>query len=266
MESADNIEYLGLRHYRFYIRCPTCCAEIIWRTDLESGDYVLESGAKRNFEALKTAEELEAKRLAEEEEEIANNPMKLLEKRTDQSKQEMEMVEALEDLKQVNQRLAGMDTDHLLLRRLWQEEEAQRKAEEEADEQLIKELLASRSAPDSVATESKEGGDINEFKEVVVCDHPALQPTISLQSGFTRTPAKPAAPSYLKRQLQGAIVIRNKSTPTDSVYSSQTPCDDPSIDGPSNAKVPKASEPSTSAEAVDNPLPGITYSDHSDSD
>ncbi|VDQ11529.1 unnamed protein product, partial [Trichobilharzia regenti] len=113
METAENVDYLGLRHYRFYIRCPLCCAEIIWRTDLESGDYVLESGAKRNFEALKTAEELEAKRQAEEEEELANNPMKLLEKRTDQSKQEMEMVEVIEDLKQLNQRQATMEADHV---------------------------------------------------------------------------------------------------------------------------------------------------------
>ncbi|KAH8874027.1 Splicing factor YJU2 [Schistosoma japonicum] len=145
METAENVDYLGLRHYRFFIRCPLCCAEIIWRTDLESGDYVLESGAKRNFEALKTAEELEAKRQAEEEEELANNPMKLLEKRTDQSKQEMEMVEVIEDLKQLNQRQATMEADHVLLRQMWQEEEAVKEAEKEEDDALIKELLASRS-------------------------------------------------------------------------------------------------------------------------
>lgn len=153
METAENVDYLGLRHYRFYIRCPLCCAEIIWRvsslsfifyvnccsqTDLESGDYVLESGAKRNFEALKTAEELEAKRQAEEEEELANNPMKLLEKRTDQSKQEMEMVEVIEDLKQLNQRQATMEADHVLLRQMWREEEAVKEAEKEADDALIK--------------------------------------------------------------------------------------------------------------------------------
>lgn len=264
MESADNVEYLGLRHYRFYIRCPTCCAEIIWRTDLESGDYVLESGAKRNFEALKTAEELEAKRLAEEEEEIANNPMKLLEKRTDQSKQEMEMVEALEDLKQVNQRLAGMETDHLLLRKLWQEEEAQRKAEEEADEQLIKELLASRSAPAAVVTESSEN-DINELTKIVVCDSSTQQPAFSLQSGFTTRLVKPPVPSYLKRQLHGAILIRAKPTPTDPVRHSEILGSDSNVSGPSNAKIAKVSETSI-AEDADNPLPGITYSDHSDSE
>ncbi|TNN11598.1 Coiled-coil domain-containing protein [Schistosoma japonicum] len=120
METAENVDYLGLRHYRFFIRCPLCCAEIIWRV------------------TLKTAEELEAKRQAEEEEELANNPMKLLEKRTDQSKQEMEMVEVIEDLKQLNQRQATMEADHVLLRQMWQEEEAVKEAEKEEDDALIK--------------------------------------------------------------------------------------------------------------------------------
>ncbi|VDN13897.1 unnamed protein product [Dibothriocephalus latus] len=138
MEVAEGVDYLGLRHYRFYIRCPTCCAEIIWRTDLESNDYVIESGAKRNFEALKTAEELEAKKAALEEEELQNNPMKLLEKRTNQSKNEMETAEALDDLRELNKRQATLETDEMLLRNIWMEREAEKEAEEKADEELIR--------------------------------------------------------------------------------------------------------------------------------
>ncbi|KAL5964047.1 Splicing factor YJU2 [Taenia solium] len=145
METAEGVDYLGLRHYRFYIRCPGCCAEIIWRTDLESNDYVIESGAKRNFEALKTAEELEAKRAAQEEEELANNPMKLLEKRTNQSKYEMETAEAIDDLKEMNKRQATMETDNFLLRKLWQEQEAEKAAQEKADEDFIKEVMEAKN-------------------------------------------------------------------------------------------------------------------------
>nr|CDS24413.1 Coiled coil domain containing protein 94 [Echinococcus granulosus] len=145
METAEGVDYLGLRHYRFYIRCPGCCAEIIWRTDLESNDYVIESGAKRNFEALKTAEELEAKRAAQEEEELANNPMKLLEKRTNQSKYEMETAEAIDDLKEINKRQATMETDNFLLRKLWQEQEAEKAAQEKADEDFIKEVMEAKN-------------------------------------------------------------------------------------------------------------------------
>ncbi|KAM7534166.1 hypothetical protein Aperf_G00000112004 [Anoplocephala perfoliata] len=144
METAEGVDYLGLRHYRFYIRCPGCCAEIIWRTDLESNDYVIESGAKRNFEALKTAEEMEAKKAAQEEEELANNPMKLLEKRTNQSKYEMETAEAIDDLKEMNKRQATMETDNFLLRKLWQEQEAEQAAKVKADEDFIKEVMEAK--------------------------------------------------------------------------------------------------------------------------
>ncbi|OON18549.1 hypothetical protein X801_05594 [Opisthorchis viverrini] len=269
MEAAENVDYLGLRHYRFYIRCPSCCAEIIWRvTDLESGDYVLEGGAKRNFEALKTAEELEAKRQAEEEEELANNPMKMLEKRTDQSKQEMEMVEVIEDLKQLNERLAGMDTDHLVLRKLWQEEEAQRKAEEEADEQLIKELLAERSAP--VTTGSDLPSSTNHTPSVpdLISPKPSKSTTLpNMQKG------PPRSNTYMKRQLQGVVLVKrpvsevenkpsNLSGSRSTVSSSET-------DGPTSSKVPKVLSASSGVSeplsTVSNPLPGITYSDDSDS-
>ncbi|VDO00776.1 unnamed protein product, partial [Rodentolepis nana] len=173
METAEGVNYLGLRHYRFYIRCPGCCAEIIWRTDLESNDYVIESGAKRNFEALKTAEEMEAKKAALEEEELANNPMKLLEKRTNQSKYEMETAEAIDDLKEMNKRQATMETDNFLLRNLWQEQEAEQAAREKADEDFIKEVMeakkqgipvweiAEKFDPDDTAT---EGPTLSELK------------------------------------------------------------------------------------------------------
>ncbi|KAL3311011.1 Coiled-coil domain-containing protein 94 [Cichlidogyrus casuarinus] len=144
MEQAEDVEYLGLRHYRFFIRCSTCCAEIVWRTDIEKQDYVIESGAKRSFEALKTAEEQEAKRLADEEEEIANNPMKLMEKRTEQSRIEMENSEMLEDLRELNKRQAGFQSDSVLLRNLWKQKEDEEQLQKEADDAFIKECLEAR--------------------------------------------------------------------------------------------------------------------------
>ena len=40
-------------------------------------DYVLEAGATRNFEALRTAELMAQKEAAEREAELENNPMKV---------------------------------------------------------------------------------------------------------------------------------------------------------------------------------------------
>ncbi|KAA0184243.1 Coiled-coil domain-containing protein 94 [Fasciolopsis buskii] len=284
METAENVDYLGLRHYRFYIRCPSCCAEIIWRTDLESGDYVLEAGAKRNFEALKTAEELEAKRQAEEEEELANNPMKLLEKRTDQSKQEMEMVEVIEDLKQLNKRQAGMEADHLLLRKLWQEQEAQKKAEEEADEALIKEILSSRSA-----TSEHQNSDSTEgFEDKTVI----VEPTVPVPKTCNILPRvqKPSTSSYMKRHLLGAVCVKKDvavkqasfPNPSQSLPTPSSNRNGPAVitgntsdnkantvleQGPSEAKRAKTCEVGPMANGTETcALPGITYSDHSDSD
>ncbi|CAL8108891.1 unnamed protein product [Calicophoron daubneyi] len=265
METAENVDYLGLRHYRFYIRCPTCCAEIIWRTDLESGDYVLESGAKRNFEALKTAEELEAKRQAEEEEELANNPMKMLEKRTDQSKQEMDMVEVIEDLKQLNQRQAGMEADQLLFRKLWEDKEAKMKAEQEEDEALIKELLASRDKPKESDGEHENDADLETTEATVVVEPQKKKPKLPSLFG-----AHKPEMSYMKRQFKG-ILIKKKPSSTKDV--------DPGPDSRVNttnsqppAKIPRFSDehPVASGSNVTPKQPaanvlGISYSDDSDS-
>ena len=76
-ETVEDEDYLGLRIFRFYIKCPRCVAEIAFKTDPEKTDYTLEAGATRNFEASKTAEEMAKKALKEKEEEELNNPMKV---------------------------------------------------------------------------------------------------------------------------------------------------------------------------------------------
>ncbi|KAM0029945.1 putative saf4/Yju2 protein [Helianthus debilis subsp. tardiflorus] len=43
--------YLGIIPiFRFYIKCPHCCAKIAIKTDPQQFDYVVEAGARRNFE------------------------------------------------------------------------------------------------------------------------------------------------------------------------------------------------------------------------
>lgn len=55
--------YLGIRIFRFRIRCPRCLNVITFRTDPKTSDYVTETGAVRNYvskdnEALKYKDEL----------------------------------------------------------------------------------------------------------------------------------------------------------------------------------------------------------------
>lgn len=112
-EDVLDMDYLGLKIFRFFIKCTRCLAEISFRTDPENTDYVCEQGATRNFQAHDFAEK-EEKRLAKQEEEDEANPMKALEKRTEESKNEMDVIDALEELKDLNARYANADIDSML--------------------------------------------------------------------------------------------------------------------------------------------------------
>ena len=70
-------------------RCPNCLAEISFKTDIENVDYSAEHGATRLFEAFKHYQAKEREKEAKEEAE-KNDPMKMLEKRTQASRAEME--------------------------------------------------------------------------------------------------------------------------------------------------------------------------------
>merc|ERR1711881_640968 len=94
-EDVDDMNYLGLRIYRFYIKCTACVSEICFRTDPASTDYVIEAGAARNFEALRKAEEL-----AEKEENASKN--------------ELEIAESLDELRELNRRTVAIDYDSII--------------------------------------------------------------------------------------------------------------------------------------------------------
>ncbi|KAJ8946064.1 hypothetical protein NQ318_009189 [Aromia moschata] len=113
-EDVENQDYLGIRIYRFYIKCTRCLQEISFKTDPKNTDYEIEAGATRNFMALKLAEEQAIREEEEAKEEEANNPMKLLENRTKQSKNEIELLESLEELKDLNRRQQVVDYDTML--------------------------------------------------------------------------------------------------------------------------------------------------------
>lgn len=101
--------------YEIQFQCTRCLQEISFKTDPKNTDYEIEAGATRNFMALKLAEEQAQREEEEAKEEEASNPMKLLENRTQQSKNEIELLESLEDLKDLNKRQQTVDYDTMLL-------------------------------------------------------------------------------------------------------------------------------------------------------
>ncbi|XP_049981246.1 splicing factor YJU2 isoform X1 [Alexandromys fortis] len=151
-ETVQNEAYLGLPIFRFYIKCTRCLAEITFKTDPENTDYTMEHGATRNFQAEKLLEEEEKRVQKEREDEELNNPMKVLENRTKDSKLEMEVLENLQELKDLNQRQAHVDFEAMLLQhRLSQEQWRQQQEEEDERETaaLLEEARHRRLLEDS---------------------------------------------------------------------------------------------------------------------
>ncbi|KAL3113111.1 hypothetical protein niasHT_017190 [Heterodera trifolii] len=107
-ETAEGENYLGLKIFRFYFRCPNCLAEITFKTDIENVDYQAEHGATRLFDAFKFYQEQERREEVKEEEEKAD-AMKMLEKRTKMSKIEMEALGHIEELQESNRRYEKID-------------------------------------------------------------------------------------------------------------------------------------------------------------
>jgi hypothetical protein len=139
-EDVDDMNHLGLRIFRFYIKCTACLSEISFRTDPANTDYVLEAGATRNFEALSKAEKIAEQEQKAYQEELKNNPMKLLEERTEASKNEMDRMEALEELQELNKRESKINYEEMLSNydRLREQEDAKEEAE---DEEFVKKVF-----------------------------------------------------------------------------------------------------------------------------
>ena len=133
--------------------CSTLCsAEITFKTDPKNTDYTAEHGASRNFEPWREEKAVEEEdRLAKLEEE-ENNPMKALENRTIDSKREMEILDALQDIRARNARneRVGQSVDLLArinTQEIEDEETAERERLEEEDEKLVREVFSKVALP-----------------------------------------------------------------------------------------------------------------------
>ncbi|KAI3465960.1 hypothetical protein Pfo_022623 [Paulownia fortunei] len=132
--------YLGIQVFRFYFKCTKCSAEITFKTDPQNSDYVVESGATRNFEPWRAEdEEMDEEKKKRNAEEMGD-AMKSLENRTLDSKREMDILAALDEMKSMRSRHATVSVDAMLEALQRSNEQQERKLEEE-DEALIKSVF-----------------------------------------------------------------------------------------------------------------------------
>ncbi|KAI0956902.1 hypothetical protein AcW1_005470 [Taiwanofungus camphoratus] len=146
-ETVEGEDYYGIKIFRFYIKCTLCSAEITFKTDPKNTDYTAEHGASRNFEPWREEQAVEEEdRLAKLEEE-ENNPMKALENRTVDSKREMDILDALQDIRARNARNERIGQSVDLVERagveeIETEEDRERRRQEEEDEKLVREVFS----------------------------------------------------------------------------------------------------------------------------
>lgn len=91
--------YLGIQIFRFYFKCTRCSAELTMKTDPQNSDYVVESGATRNFEPWRAEDEEADKERKKRTDEETGDVMKALENKTLDSKREMDILAALDEMK-----------------------------------------------------------------------------------------------------------------------------------------------------------------------
>ncbi|CAG8483698.1 3452_t:CDS:2 [Funneliformis mosseae] len=203
-ETVEGETYYSIKIFRFYIKCPRCSAEITFKTDPKNTDYVAEHGAQRNFEPWREERIAgeESKLLKELEEE--NNPMKALENRTIDSKREMDILDALDEIRTRNARNERVDADALLDKLVEEDiikEKSQEELLEEEDDKLAKSIF------------HDVDGDV--VKRVADEEEPDLNQLLSDSAKTLLLPtfSSPGGPSLVKRKHSGSdlgIVVKKK--------------------------------------------------------
>ncbi|KAL5835487.1 hypothetical protein ACOSQ3_015045 [Xanthoceras sorbifolium] len=135
--------YLGIQIFRFYFKCTKCSAELTMKTDPQNSDYVVESGATRNFEPWRAEDEEGDKEKRKRDVEEMGDAMKALENRTLDSKREMDILAALDEMKSMRSRHATVSVDAMLEALQSTATEKEKKIEEE-DEALIRSIFHKR--------------------------------------------------------------------------------------------------------------------------
>jgi len=202
-ETVDGEDYYGIKIFRFYIKCTLWSAEITFKTDPKNTDYAAEHGASRNFEPWREEQAVEEEdRLAKLEEE-ENNPMKALENRTTDSKREMDILDALQDIRARNARNERMGhTVDLLadigVEELENEEDTERKRLEEEDEKLVREVFSKVTEGAVTVTVKRKADDVEPTVDSLLTDS-GLRATGSAPVKRKRTTALKNALGIRKR-------------------------------------------------------------------
>jgi len=135
VETISDEDYLGIKIYRFYFKCTRCYTMITFKTDPKNHDYISETGAARNHEPWKDMLMAEEEYREMRKNEMKEDAMKSLEHRTYDSKREMDILDALDQVKNLNRRQAVVNHDEIIEKAV----RADTKLEEAINDEIEKE-------------------------------------------------------------------------------------------------------------------------------
>ncbi|KAI7997065.1 Splicing factor YJU2 [Camellia lanceoleosa] len=110
----SDFDLANIPRRRFYFKCTKCSAELTIKTDPQNSDYVVESGASRNFEPWHAKDEEADKEKQKRETEEMGDAMKSLENRTLDSKREMDILAALDEVKSMREKKLEEEDEALI--------------------------------------------------------------------------------------------------------------------------------------------------------
>ncbi|KCV67672.1 hypothetical protein H696_05782 [Fonticula alba] len=165
-EAEAALSYLGVRVFRFYIRCPSCSAEVMFRTDPANNDYVLEKGATRANESWRDGQRERIARAEQQDREAAEaaargeapkkeDSLAQIEQRMLDVQAEIERDHQLEDIR-AGAALRARATPGAILSMLDGKHRAEEAREQEEEDRLVREaerrMAAARRVPSSVSS------------------------------------------------------------------------------------------------------------------
>jgi hypothetical protein len=207
-------KYLNIPIYRFYIRCTRCSSEITFKTDPKNQDYASERGAKRNFESWRDSTSIELKETdeerldrlekeeAEEAENAEKNAMEELEQKMEESKREMQVADALDEIMQRNARIERGEKGG-------KEEEALAQVRDLAKERRVAEELADAEA----AKRAFEATNVERIKRMEQ-DEIQKQQAAKVESvGSMQPPPSFTGEKKVKKPLVPGLMRKQEATP-----------------------------------------------------
>mmetsp|Transcript_24652 Transcript_24652/g.29850 ORF Transcript_24652/g.29850 Transcript_24652/m.29850 type:complete len:343 (-) Transcript_24652:96-1124(-) len=239
-------KYLGIQIFRFYFKCTRCGAELAMKTDPKNSDYVMEMGATRNFEPWRDPEAQTDIAKAQREADELGDSMKALENRTLDSKREMDILAALDEMKSLNSRHAhvtseqmiaaihgsGEETsteapstltadDEALVKKLFNAQKTVKRLDDDDDDDAPKRKKskkagtsgpsgssASASASASASVSASNGGQ-------AAAPEPSSKPTPTPETKVEKAPAPVSAPSFAVRAkpVKFAVKVKKEQAP-----------------------------------------------------